>query len=173
MKTRNAWLSLWLALAIALGLCACSGKGDEGSGGGEGEGPPSPIAIGGPSRLLGGGFTEEIKAALGEPASVEQAPSCHYDGTDNIYTYADFSVYTYMQGDKSVMYSIEVRSDAYPTPEGAKVGMTLDEVKAACGEGAEGLDAGNGVYYSLGGGMQLKFFHTDDNRVQRIEYYVE
>ncbi|HJD24766.1 MAG TPA: hypothetical protein H9694_11630 [Firmicutes bacterium] len=173
MKKRKVVFSLLLALSLALGLCACSGgdSQDGGSGGADAsKGLSSAITVNGASLALGGEFTNDMQSALGEPENVVQAPSCHYDGTDNIYYYAGVTVYTYMQDDKSIVYSVEVSDAAYPTPEGVKVGMTLDEAKALCGDGAEEIT--NGVSYSLGNGMELNLRATD-GKISTIEYYTE
>ena len=172
MKKRKNFrkiLPLLLALALAIGLCAC-GQGGSGTSSGDTQGLSSCIFIGETELKLGAEFTEEARTALGEPESVEEAPSCHYDGTDNIYRYAGLTVFTYMQDEKSILYSVEVSDEAYPTPEGVKVGMTLDEAKALCGDGAEEIN--NGISYSLGGKMTLNFRATD-GKIHTIEYYTE
>ena len=170
MKKLKQLLPILLILAFVFGLAAC-GK-EEGDGGESGakKGLSTSIQVGGATLKLGGEFTSEIETALGDPDNVVQAPSCHYDGTDNIYYYSGVTVYTYMQDDKSIIYSIEVSDASYPTAEGVKVGMTLDEAKALCGDGAEEL--ANGAAYTLGEGMKLNL-RTADGKISVIEYYAE
>ena len=159
MKRVCVW---FLAVVLALGLTACGEKKEEGL--------ASRVTVNGVELALGAEFTADMEKKLGETQEVVQAPSCHYDGTDNIYYYTGFTVYTYMEQEKSILYSVEITDAAISTPEGAKVGMTLDEVKAACGEGFE--ETVTGISYSLGEGMKLNF-RAADNAVTLIEYYAE
>lgn len=151
------------ALALALGLSAC-GKS-------EGDGKiASQVTVSGTALALGAEFTAETQEKLGEPTNVVQAPSCHYDGSDSIYYYEGFTVYTYKEQEKSIIYSVELKDASLTTPEGAKTGMKLDEVKALYGDGYE--EVTSGISYALGEGMKLNF-RTADDAVTLIEYYKE
>ena len=130
----------------------------------------SYINIGDVTLSLGEELTEDILNALGEPENLIQAPSCHYDGTDNIYFYSGLTLYTYLDNEKAVLYSIEVSDSNYPTPEGVQVGMTLTEVEEIYGNIFE--EIANGISYSLGDGMVLNF-RTENEYVTVIEYYME
>ena len=44
---------------------------------------------------LGTVMSDGLLKALGTPTDTTEAPSCHYDGMDIIYTYDHISVYTY------------------------------------------------------------------------------
>ncbi len=151
------------ALALALGLSAC-GKS-------EGDGKiASQVTVSGTALALGAEFTAETQEKLGEPTNVVQAPSCHYDGSDSIYYYEGFTVYTYKEQEKSIIYSVELKDASLTTSEGAKTGMKLDEVKALYGDGYE--EVTSGISYALGDGMKLNF-RTADDAVTLIEYYKE
>lgn len=132
--------------------------------------PASYVEINGVRLSLGAAFTQEDEAALGEPDEVLEAPSCHFDGNDSLYYYPGFTLYTYMDNEEAILYSVELSDVSHSTPEGAAVGMTLDEVKALCGDGFEETETG--LSYSVGEGMELNF-RAQDNVVSIIEYYME
>lgn len=73
----------------------------------------------------------EVSDALGEPASYFEAQSCAFQGLDKVYTYTDFVVRTYPDGDIDRISSIELKDDIVTTSEGAYIGMTGDEVKGS------------------------------------------
>ncbi len=159
MKKLAMFLSI---LILAVSVSSCGQKKEEGI--------ASKITISGVELALGAEFTDEKAEALGEPQEVVQAPSCHYDGSDSIYTYQGFALYTYMQGDKSILYSVEVTDADLATPEGAKTDMTRAEIQRIYGDAYEEVPAG--IAYSIGDGMTLTFRLTED-KVTLIEYYTE
>ena len=71
----------------------------------------------------------EVSDALGEPVSYFEAESCAFQGLDKVYTYSDFVVRTYPDGDIDRISSVELKDDIVTTSEGAYIGMTGDEVK--------------------------------------------
>ena len=71
----------------------------------------------------------EVSDSLGEPVSYFEAESCAFQGLDKVYTYSDFVVRTYPDGDLDRISSIELKDDIVTTSEGAYIGMTGDEVK--------------------------------------------
>ena len=71
----------------------------------------------------------EVSDALGEPISYFEAESCAFQGLDKVYTYSDFVVRTYPDGDIDRISSVELKDDIVTTSEGAYIGMTGDEVK--------------------------------------------
>ena len=173
-------LCLLLSLALLLSLCACSSdeQGEKGTGAsaedekdGINETIPSYVTIGDTKLSLGDVFDEETEKALGEPVNVEELPSCHYDGSDSIYTYESFTVYTYLLEEKKIVYSIELTTDALSTPDGVKVGMTREEVEGVYGTDYD--DVPNGISYNLTEDDQLNFRFDDSDKVIGIEYYSE
>ena len=71
----------------------------------------------------------EVSDSLGEPVSYFEAESCAFQGLDKVYTYSDFVVRTYPDGDIDRISSVELKDDIVTTSEGAYIGMTGDEVK--------------------------------------------
>lgn len=98
---------------------------------------------------------------LGQPLDEMEAPSCHFDGMDTLYFYEDCSLYTYADGDNSVVYLIELVTDQYATPEGATVGMTRDEVIATMGDDYE--ETGVLLTYTQGDFATAFSFDDADN----------
>ena len=116
---------------------------------------------------LGMVVEEEMLAALGTPADVMEAPSCHFDGSDTIYVYDSFSLYTYSNGADNILYLIELTGEQAATALGARTGMTRAEIEALYGIGAEG----GGTYrvYSLSNTTVLQI-GFDGDTVIWIEY---
>lgn len=87
-------------------------------------------------------------SALGKANSVQQAPSCHYSGMDNIYYYSGFTIYTYLKDSQEIIYDIEVTSSSYKTTKGVKVGDSADTVKQTYGSPA--IDTADYIEYQSG-----------------------
>ena len=171
------WLIFLLTLCLCLSVASCGttgGNSSENSNNSsettENKKPASHVQIKGITLSLGAEFTEEDRTALGEPDDVMEAPSCHYDGSDSIYYYPGFTLYTYMSEEKAILYSIELSDASLSTPEGIKVGMTLDEVKAQCG--SDFKETETGISYALDEGIDLNF-RAEAGIVTVIEYYTE
>lgn len=112
------WLSVWAAvLLLLLGLTACQDKGADSSSGSRAIGD---FQAGGVSVALGQEYTEALGNSLGGATDVVEAPSCHYDGMDTIYTFAGFALYTYRAEDKSIIYLIELKDDTAATGRGPR-----------------------------------------------------
>jgi hypothetical protein len=79
----------------------------------------------------------DVLAALGEPLSLHEAPSCAFDGFDKTYTYAGYRVYTRPEESKDFVNSVVLTDDSVQTPEGAYIGMTADAVKGIYGKPGE------------------------------------
>ena len=121
-----------LALAVALLLCGCGKENKK-----EEDGSKAAVKLGDTTVTVGETLTAEMKTALGEPVSVEEAPSCHFEGMDTVYRYDGFSVQTYRKEDADAIAVITVESADYPTDKGIKVGDNLDAVMDAYGEADE------------------------------------
>lgn len=100
------------------------------------------FTVSGQEFYLGMVVEEEMLAALGMPVDVMEAPSCHFDGSDTIYVYDGFSLYTYLNGEDDILYLIELTGEQAATALGARTGMTRTEIEALYGMGVEG----GGVY---------------------------
>lgn len=104
--------------------------------------------------------------ALGEPVSYFEAASCAFEGLDKMYTYSSFELDTYPTGDDDFVSAIIFKDDSITTPEGVRIGSTVEDVKAAYGDDyAE--EVGQMVYSK--DGMTLTFIVTEDT-VASIEY---
>ena len=82
---------------------------------------------------LGMVVEEEMLDALGTPEDVMEAPSCHFDGSDTIYVYDSFSLYTYLDGEDNILYLIELTGEQAATALGARTGMTHAEIEELYG----------------------------------------
>ena len=121
-----------LTLAVALLLCGCGKENKKEEGGSK-----AAVKLGDTTVTVGETLTAEMKTALGEPVSVEEAPSCHFEGMDTVYRYDGFSIQTYRKEDADAIAVITVESADYPTDKGIKVGDNLDAVMDAYGEADE------------------------------------
>ena len=76
-----------------------------------------------------------VVEALYEPLNYFEAPSCAFEGIDRIYYYRGFELYTFPVGDVDFISSINLTDDSVKTPEGVYLGMGLDKIVSAYGEG--------------------------------------
>jgi hypothetical protein len=112
--------------------------------------------------------------ALGKGYKLTQSPSCLYKGNDKTFEYADITIQTFPLNGKDIIDEIDITSPDYPTARGVKAGDTLDQVKAAYGEG---YDNGGVLEYVLGGDptdlkSPMVYFQTgDDGTVSLIGLY--
>lgn len=163
MMKRILTMTLALTLAVALLLCGCGKRDDNTDKGGN----DAAVKLGDVTVTVGETLTAEMKAALGNPTSVEEAPSCHYEGMDTLYRYDGFSIQTYRKDDADCVAVVTMESDAYPTDKGIKVGDNLDAVMDAYGE----ADDPTNYYwvYNLTDKVTLTF-ELDGDKVATILY---
>ena len=107
-----------------------------------------------------------ILAALGEPRSYFEAPSCAFEGLDKVYTFNGFEIDTYPQGDDDFVSAIVFRDDTVATMEGLRIGSTRSEMEAVYGT-PRLADNGSLIYDK--DGMRLCFILADDIIIS-IEY---
>lgn len=107
-----------------------------------------------------------VLEALGEPASYYEAESCAFKGLDKIFTYNDFQIETYPQGERDLVSLILFKTDAIATPEGIYVGSPEEELMDAYGRDYT-EERGMIVYEK--NGMKLCFIVTD-GAVSSIQY---
>nr|MCR4797702.1 hypothetical protein [Lachnospiraceae bacterium] len=103
---------------------------------------------------------------LGEPKSYFESPSCAAQGIGKLYSYGDFEIETYPDGDTDRVLYVLLKSDAVQTAEGASLASTREDVIAAYGEPTE-EKTGAMIYQK--GDMKLKFLFNDSGMVS-IEY---
>ena len=107
-----------------------------------------------------------VVAALGGWDNYIETESCAFQGLDKIYSYAGFDLYTYPKDDVDYVNSIYFTSDVVSTPEGIRIGSSLDEVLAAYGDQ---YTEEFGVYTYTKDQSTLSFIVTD-GIVESVEY---
>lgn len=93
-------------LVLSLCLCAC----DNGNGQNESTQPSGSEAQKTPKELAESCIdktVQELYALIGEPESSEYVPSCLGPGEDGNLYYADFTVYTYREGETETVRVVE------------------------------------------------------------------
>ena len=111
---------------------------------------------------------------MGPDYEEDRADSCVYEGFDKTFDYGEIIIYTYPQGEKDMIWEIDIYREDLPTGKGIKLGSTLDEIKQAYGDGGFGKDDMY-VYYLSGKkddfeSFQLNF-ELEDGIVAGIMYY--
>jgi hypothetical protein len=77
-----------------------------------------------------------VLTRLGEPKTALEAPSCAFPGEiDKVYGYAGANILTYPDDGVDYVYMVNYMDDSITTPEGIRLGDTLDDVTAAYGDG--------------------------------------
>lgn len=99
-----------------------------------------------------------IIAALGEPKSYTQEPSCAFDGMDKTYYYGSIYLSTYPLGGKDYVQRIWFADDTVATEEGIRIGDSQAEVEKAYG--ADYFNGGN-AYIITKGASRLTVILTD------------
>lgn len=179
-------LSLILAAMMLLALAACSNDGgdtpDNGTTAaanngttapdGTSENPGSttkaaPVFVHNGTTIKMNEPAAAIIAALGEPLSKYDQPSCAFQGNDYVYNYGSFELTTYdNNGDIERVYSVFIKDDLVTTPEGLYIGSP--EADAAAIYGADSrTDNGNFIYAAEGVTVTVII---KDGKVTSIEY---
>jgi hypothetical protein len=77
-----------------------------------------------------------VLTRLGEPKTALEAPSCAFPGEiDKVYGYAGANILTYPDDGVDYVYMVNYMDDSITTPEGIRLGDTLEDVTAAYGDG--------------------------------------
>lgn len=107
-----------------------------------------------------------IKKA-GKPSATKAKKSCAYKGKDRTYKYKNFILYTYSNTDDGEEYvnGVTFLTTKVSTPEGIKIGSTLEEVIEAYGKAKDNY----GIYTYKKGKSKLQIEVTDD-AVTNIRY---
>lgn len=104
--------------------------------------------------------------ALGEADSYFESPSCAGEGIGKLYTYSDFEIQTYPDGDKDLILYVMLRTDNVATAEGIDLSSGYDDVVAVYGTPSS---EANGALTYEKDGMSLKFLFDGDDMIS-IEY---
>ncbi len=124
MKHTKIAMMLVLVLMMVLFVTAC--------GGGEKSDMYSLTLEG--VTIKGNTQVKQYLDKLGDDYEYSESISCAYDGLDKIYTYENFSIYTYPDGDKDYVLEVEVLGGNYATDKGIKIGSSRADVIKAYGE---------------------------------------
>jgi len=108
----------------------------------------------------------EVLAALGEPLSVHETPSCAFDGLDRIFMFPGVQFHTYPIGDDDFVQIISIWDDSVATREGIQLGSSWDNVVAAYG--TDYVQEFNMVTFTREH-TTLSFF-VENSRVEEIAY---
>ena len=111
---------------------------------------------------------------LGDGYTLSTAPSCVYDGEDKTYDYGNIIIYTYPNGEKDIIWEIDIAGAEYSTTKGIKVGDSLEDINAAYGD--TGFEVGHTYIYNISEdeddieSPQLCFEFNED-KISRIIFY--
>lgn len=113
------------------------------------------------------GKAKKILSKAGKPTATKVKKSCAYKGKDRTYKYKDFILYTYSRTDdgEEFVNGITFLTSNVSTPQGIKIGSTLDEVFKKYGKAKDKF----GVYTYKKGKSKLQIEVTDDV-VSNIRY---
>lgn len=103
---------------------------------------------------------------LGEPKEEFTSPSCAGQGDGHLYTYDDFEIQTYPDGDKDLILYVLLRTDNVATAEGIDLSSSKDDIIAAYGEPT--AEATGSMTYEKNG-TKLVFIFDGDSLIS-IEY---
>lgn len=109
---------------------------------------------------------EDIIAALGEPKSYTEEPSCAFVGMDKTWFFGSFYLQTYPMEDVDYIYCLWIVDDSVETPEGIYIGADQAAVENAYG--AEYFN-GTNAYVITGENTRLTII-LDNGVVSSIQY---
>ena len=83
--------------------------------------------------VLGEIFSKEVMK-LGDEESYSEIASCAFEGLDKTYTYPNYEITTYPDGDKDRVYTIYFLNEEAQTTEGVKVSDSMEKMVQTYGE---------------------------------------
>ena len=145
---KNKLLSLGLIMAISLSMVACGNSSDtkviESNTSTEATGSEQVATANAGYVFNYDGMDIPVDAdvapiidKLGEPNSYFESPSCAADGIGKLYTYSDFEIQTYPDGDNDLILYVQLRTDNVATDEGIDLSSSKEDIVAAYGEPSE------------------------------------
>ena len=103
---------------------------------------------------------------LGEPNEYFESPSCAAEGIGKLYTYSDFEIQTYPDGDVDRVLYVLLRTDNVATAEGIDLSSSREDIVEAYGQATE--EATGSMKYEKDG-MTLVFLFDGESLIS-IEY---
>ena len=172
---KNKFIAMTLAAVMAFSMVACGGSNDtkvieSGNAAGAGKAAQGQAGYVFTYDSVDMGVDYDaapVVEALGEPKSYFESPSCAADGIGKLYTYNDFEIQTYPDGDKDLILSVLLKTDSVATKEGIDLSNTKEEVIAAYGEPTE--EESGAIRYEKNG-TTLQFLFEGESMIS-IEYY--
>lgn len=113
---------------------------------------------------------DSVLSALGDPDSTFESNSCAYQGKDKFYYYDGFELLVNDVDGTERVTGITVADDTVQTPQGVKIGMSIDDALALM-EGMEYAQAGDTYKFTVGSTL-LRLQVGEDNTIVAIEYSV-
>ena len=110
---------------------------------------------------------QQVIADIGQPSGSFEAPSCAFPGVDKTYYYNGFEVTTYPADDGDRIQTITLTDASVKTPEGASLGMSLDQVTGIYGNDFSKMLE---LYSYEKGDVRISFL-LENNAVSDITYY--
>lgn len=158
MKHLKHLFILTLALFLSLPLFAACGGGSQIS---------QPYSFRhGSATMTPGTLAKDALTSLGSPQSFSESGSCGgIPGTDKVYRYTGFTVYTTPGTEGDVITEIVLNDDSVQTPEGLSIGSTEQTVKDALGIGQQ-----SGETWVYTSGTTQLIFTMRDGKVAGIRY---
>ena len=101
-----------------------------------------------------------------ETSDVYEAESCAFDGIEKIYTYDNYEITTCPENGIEKILNVYISHGEESTPEGIRVGDTVEDMKQAYGEDFKTAD----VSYIYTRGNTTLTFVTNDDVISSIEY---
>lgn len=109
---------------------------------------------------------EFSKEKFGEEKDYSEIASCAFEGLDKTYTYDNYEITTFPDGEKERIYSIYFLNEEMETTEGVKLSDGIDKMKNTYGEEYE--NQGNQYTYKKGK-TNLEFIVENDT-ITSIQY---
>lgn len=119
--------------------------------------------------ILMGTDMNEIIDYLGEPDICSSAQGCVNEGEDKQYVYGGYTIYTYSDGDKDIIYLIEFTEDAC-TDANIGLGSTKEDVENAYGTEYDYNEVNGYVTYEVDENACLSLKY-DNNEVSYLDMY--
>lgn len=170
---KNKILVFALIGAMALSFVACGGSSDtkviEGSSttsSTEAAGTPGYVFSYNGIDMPVDSDVAPVLEKLGEPKKEFTSPSCAGQGDGHLYTYDDFEIQTYPEGDKDLILYVSFRTDNVATAEGIDLSSSKDDIVAAYGEPTS--EETSSMKYEKDG-VSLVFIFDGDSLIS-IEY---